>query len=70
MEELPGSIKSELKTLLYEEPLKKIQFFQNKDPVFINMILPSLRRINIEKDDFIYKAKDWADEGIYIYIYI
>ena len=70
MEELPGSIKSELKSLIYEEPLKVIQFFRNKDPLFINMMLPALKRITLEKGDFIFKAKDWADEGMTVHIYI
>ena len=64
MEELPTSLKSELITLMYQQNhLDSIAFFQGKSPDFLNLILPLLKRIALEKDDVIYRDGDWADES-------
>ena len=68
LEELPPSLRSIVVTLLYQKnKIDNVQFFHRKDPNFLIEILPCLKQISVDKDDFIYNDGDWADESIYIY---
>ena len=64
LEELPSSLRAQLVTLIFDEnKLGVIKFFQKQNPNFLNMILPLLKRITVEKDEVIYKDGDMADES-------
>jgi hypothetical protein len=41
----------------------KIKFFKDKDPNFIMGLLPLLKTIKIEKNEFLFREGDFADES-------
>ena len=64
--ELPRQLKYEVALAMHQGAIKQIQFFQDKDPVFISSIVPFLQHLFVRAYDYIYKEKEYADEIYFI----
>lgn len=60
--ELPRSLKYELALNMFQGAAKKIEFFKNHEPALVAAIVPLLQPIFANKDEFVYKEGEIADE--------
>jgi len=51
---------------MHRDMIKKIKFFQDKDPHFIASIGPLLKNLRVERDNTIYKKKDQINEIFFL----
>jgi voltage-gated potassium channel len=63
LNELPQSLKLELAVIMHQNIIKKIPFFQSRDPHFIAFICPLLRPMKVFEDQYIYVAGDQIEES-------
>lgn len=66
LSELPHSLKVELSVVMHQDLVKGIKFFRHKSPHFIAFVMPFLRPIKVEKNQYIYKEGDPVDEVYFL----
>lgn len=64
--ELPSALRSEITLYLYKVSIKKIYFFNCRDPSFLSAIVPKLRSMKRYKFDILYQEGEVADEMYFL----
>jgi hypothetical protein len=64
LKELPNNLNIELSTIIHEEMISKIPFFQNRSPYFISFVFPMLRPLKVSKNEYIFSEHDPIDDSI------
>ena len=66
LEELPSSLRAEILTQAHNKLFNKITLFRNKDASFGLNVISSLRPLNIEAGDILYRQGDLVEEIYFI----
>jgi hypothetical protein len=61
-QELPKKLRYEISMAMHNGVIKEIDFFKDKDQVFIYTIVPFLRFMFVPRMDYIYHEGEYADE--------
>ena len=69
LKDLPTSLRADILSLTHKSLIQKISFLNGKSCGFLWKILPLMRPLKTEIDDFIFREGDIANEGI-IYLYL
>ena len=70
LKDLPTSLRADILSHTHKSLIKKIYFLKGKSSKFLWKILPLMKPIKMNIDDFVFREGDIADESKYIYIYI
>lgn len=65
-QELPKKLRYEISMAMHNGVIKEIDFFQDKDQVFIYTIVPFLRFMFVPRMDYIYHEEEYADEFYFV----
>ena len=66
MNNLPQKLQLELSSIVHEQIVRKVPFFQAQTPEFIAYIGPLLRPRRIPKDDYVFREGDSIDEMYFL----
>ncbi len=66
LNELPPSLKLEFAVIVHQTMIKKIPFFQMRDPEFIASITKFLRPVKYYKNEFLYREGDPIENVFFI----
>ena len=64
--ELPMRIRYEVTMVMHRQAAERIQFFSNKDPVFITAIIPLLTPVQLNKQEMLFIKNDVPEEIYFI----
>lgn len=64
--ELPRQLRYEVAMIMHQGAAKYLKFFHERDPVFVSAIVPFLLHLYVEKEEFVYKQGEHADEIYFI----
>ena len=63
---LPKKLRYQVSMNMYDQASERIPFFQKRSPEFISTIIPYLRYMFVESDEFVYRKNDDSDEIYFI----
>ncbi|OMJ88498.1 hypothetical protein SteCoe_9531 [Stentor coeruleus] len=64
--EMPKKIQLEIIEFMYNQAVKKIRFFKNKDVIFLSDVLPMLNHVTINSLCAIYNKNDYAEDVYFL----
>ena len=63
---LPKKLRYQVSMNMYDQASERIPFFQKRSPEFISTIIPYLRYMFVEADEYVYRKNDDSDEIYFI----
>ena len=66
LEELPSYLRTEISLYMFHKLVKKIYFFQDKDPGFIAYVIPKLQVLLLQRNDTVFNIYQLAEEVYFL----